>query len=286
MIEIFHVSDLHFGKCDSQNRRSESLLGGISRQFPFTVNDNRYLLVTGDVTDHGKKEEYERATQALLPFADRVFVTPGNHDYGSLWGTDYSERKAQYFDDPFAKGLGFTHSFFDKKVYIHLLQDQSDHWPLMILGLNSCAKEGLSDFAQGEVGEDQRGELAKKLAQYDSQTPKLLFLHHIPNKAAEWEWIMTLRDWDELMAVVRGRVDVLAFGHQGKVMEVNGSKKTKPAQIRPMRVRSIAKDSKHYSKSGLMLLDADGSVDEQKFYRITLDGNRPTAIVVSVAPVG
>ncbi len=28
---------------------------------------------------------------------------------------------------------------------------------------------------------------------------------------------MTLRDWKELMAVVEDKVDVIAFGHQGKL---------------------------------------------------------------------
>lgn len=265
MIEIFHVSDLHFGKSASQNRRANSLLDGISRHFPFTGGDNRYLLVTGDITQGGEKDEYKLAKQALSPFAGGVFVTPGNHDYGSLLGTDYSKRKAKYFDDPFANALGFTHPFFEKKVFTRPIRDQSDHSALMMIGLNSCAKEGIFDFAQGEVGANQRDELALILAQCDPQIPKLLFLHHIPNKAAEWELIMTLRDWEELMAVIRGRVDVLAFGHQGKEMEVSRRKIPIPAQIRPMRARRIAMDSKRDSKRALVL-DADGSVAEQAFY--------------------
>jgi hypothetical protein len=155
----------------------------------------------------------------------------------------------------------------------------------MMIGLNSCAKEGVHDLAQGEVGDEQRDELALILAQCNPKTPKILFLHHIPNKAAEWEFVMTLRDWEELMAVARGRVDVLAFGHQGTVMEVGLRKKSRPAQIRPMRARSTAIDGKRGSKPALVL-DADGSVAEQAFYRITLDGNKPTASVVYVAAAG
>jgi hypothetical protein len=289
MIEIFHVSDLHFGKSPSQNRKANSLLEGISRQFPFNGDSNRYLLVTGDFTQNGEESEYELAGQALSPFADRIFVTPGNHDYGSLLGTDYSDQKAQYFDDPFAKTLGFKHSLFDKKVFMCQLQEQPDQIPLIMIGLNSCAKEGLHDFAQGEVGESQRNELADILTQCDPQTPRLLFLHHIPNKDAEWEFVMTLRDWKKLMAVVEGKVDVLAFGHQGKVMEIDPKKKCMPAQTRPMRVRSIAVKSMRGGKSNskhALVLDADGSVAEQAFYRITLDGNKPTASLVSVAPAG
>ena len=282
MLEILHVSDLHFGKSAKQDRKATALLKGISRQFPFTGPHNRYLLVTGDITDHGRKSEYELAMQALSPFTGRVFVTPGNHDYGSFSGITYSERKARHFDDPFAKTLGFEHPFFDKKVFVQELQGPPGHSALVIIGLNSCAKKGVFDFAQGEVGKNQLNELKQVLAQYGTEMPKLLFLHHIPNKDAEYEFVMTLRDWEDLMAIVGGRVDVLAFGHQGKVMEVGLRKKPMLAQTRPMQVRSFAVGRKRDSKRALVL-DADDSVDEQAFYLITLDGNKPTAKVVSVA---
>src|SRR5512139_3139562 len=116
MIEIFHVSDLHFGKSPKQNRKAESLLKKINRQFPFTKKNNRYLLVTGDITDSGNADQYKLAKGALRAFKGRVFVTPGNHDYGH-WGWEYSVESAEYFDTPFAESLGFTHRFFGKNVF-------------------------------------------------------------------------------------------------------------------------------------------------------------------------
>jgi hypothetical protein len=288
MIEIFHVSDLHFGKSGSQNDDANSLLKGINQRFPFNGNKDRYLLVTGDITQSGKEDEYALAGKALSPFAGRVFVTPGNHDYGSLLGTDYSEEKARYFDKWSAEVLKFTHPFFNKEVFVRPLTDQSNQ-AITMIGLNSCAKEGISDLAQGEIGEGQRKDLAEKLTQCDPRIPKLLFLHHIPNKEAEWALVMTLRDWKELMAVVRGKVDILAFGHQGRVMDVGLGLKapSKPASapIRPMQVRSAGAGSMHGVKAAgkrSLLLDADGSVGEQAFYRITLEGNTPKAEVVPV----
>ncbi len=287
MIEIFHVSDLHFGKSDEQNDSARSLLQGINQQFPFKDNKNCYLLVTGDITDSGDEDQYALASDALSPFAGRVIVTPGNHDYGSLLGTDYSEEKARYFDNWAADKIKFTHDFFDKRVFIHQLKDQSNQ-ALMMMGLNSCAKEGIWDLAQGEVGEKQRKELAQKFDQCDAQIPRLLFLHHIPNKEAEWSFVMTLRDWEELMALVRGKVDVLAFGHQGKVLEIGLRAKAKAvnAQVRPMKVRSIGIDNmKGIRGAGrrALVLDADNSVVEQAFYHITVEGNKTKAEVVTLA---
>jgi hypothetical protein len=280
MIEILHVSDLHFGKSASQSRKAKALLDAISRQYPVTGRDNRYLLVTGDITDSGEEEEYKLAGKALSPFAGRVFVTPGNHDWGSLCGTDYSEEKAQYFDHPFAEKLEFKHPFIDKRVFVKTLQDQSDHSTLMIIGLNSCTKVGVIDAAQGEIGLYQRDELRGILAQCDPQVPKLLFLHHIPNKEADWPSLMTLRDWRELMEVVMGKIDVLAFGHQGTVMQVDRRDRIilSPAPPRPMLSRSVVVGTKR-----AWVLDADNSVAEQACYFITSDGTTKTPTVIQFA---
>ena len=87
---------------------------------------------------------------------------------------------------------------------------------------------------------DQRNELADILAKYDAKIPKILFLHHIPNKDAAFPFIMTLKDWKELMAVVRDKVDVLAFGHQGKLeVGARGKSRTLKEIIRPMELRSL-----------------------------------------------
>jgi|GEM_PF-2416011 hypothetical protein len=275
MIEILHVSDLHLGKNAYTNGLAKSLLKAASERYPFAGKENTYLLVTGDVTDHGRNGEYDLAGQALTPFKDRIFVTPGNHDYGSWGGTDYNEEKAKHFDAPFAIALGFKHPFFGKKVFVRELQDQAGHTLLMI-GLNSCAKVGMEDWAQGEIGEDQRNELAGILEQYDANIPKILFLHHIPNKDAAFPLIMTLKDWKELMAVVGDKVDVLAFGHQGKLeVGARGKSRTTREIIRPMELRSLDGGGKRALKKTMKrtwVLDADASVAEQSCYSIKWDG--------------
>jgi hypothetical protein len=286
MIEILHVSDLHFGQGSYPDGLAKSLLKAASERYPFAGEENTYLLVTGDFTDHGRKSEYERAGQALSPFTGRVFMTPGNHDYGSFFGTDYSEEKAKYFDDPFAKTLEFNHPFFDKKVFVRELQDRSGH-SLIMLGLNSCTKVGTDDWARGEIGESQRNELATILAQYDAKTPKILFLHHIPNREADLPDIMTLMDWKELMEVVVDKVDVLAFGHQGELgVGTRGKSRTSVVQTRPMKLR-ILDGGRKRALSPLRrtwVLDANDSVARQSCYSIRWDGEeiRPEMIMLGV----
>lgn len=269
MIEIFHISDLHFGKTETQNRKAKSLLEIIKREFTVASQSERYLLVTGDFTQRGNEEEYKLAYEALSPFEKRVLITPGNHDYaGNYFGTDYSKERAKYFDHSFAASLGIDHSFYEKKsVFVSLLQD------LVMIGLNSCTKVGKEDKAQGEIGDSQLTDLREKIKLYKA-LPKIVFLHHIPNRDAEYPDYMTLKDWRKLMDVVAGKVDVLAFGHQGKVMQVDESGKSRILRAknrRPMKVRHIDTDRKR-----MWVLDADSSVGKHSlaYYRVACEGNQ------------
>jgi hypothetical protein len=156
------------------------------------------------------------------------------------------------------------------------LKDKSGN-SLIVIGLNSCTRGGvLKDWARGEIGESQRKELADILRKCSPKTPKLLFLHHIPNKEAEWAQFMTLMDWQQLMEVVRGKVDVLAFGHQGQLDIDYDKSLTWKALSRPMQVRSFERD--HFTFEGgkpMTVLDANASVSELACYRIIWDGLQP-----------
>ena len=273
MIEIIHVSDLHFGKSGAQDAKAALLLEKIAARFAFTPGGGCFLCVTGDITDHGEQDEYERAGRELARFAGQVFVTPGNHDYGSILGTAYSKRKAKYFDVGFASPLGFRHPYAEKKkVFWQELRDESEVNGLLVIGLNSCARVGFLDLAQGNVGSDQRHHLGTLLGDALPEMPKLLFLHHIPHRDAKWPAVMTLRDHKELMAVVGDRIDVLAFGHQGSELGVAGGSEARlvQAERRPMAVRRATPAG----TGAAWLLDADNSVQEQACYRIVVDGGR------------
>jgi len=70
MIEIFHVSDLHFEKSEKQTKRSKLLLKKIKEKFKIGEAENKYLLITGDTVQDGEKKEYKIALQALIPFKE------------------------------------------------------------------------------------------------------------------------------------------------------------------------------------------------------------------------
>lgn len=78
MIVIAHLSDIHIDDGPRSVDRARAVmerLDGLSR-------DLDAVLVTGDIADHGRPDEYERAKEVLTS-RHPVLVCPGNHDVRS-----------------------------------------------------------------------------------------------------------------------------------------------------------------------------------------------------------
>lgn len=293
MIEIFHVSDLHFEKSEKHTKRAKLLLKKIKEEFKIGEAENKYLLITGDTVQDGEKNEYKIALEALIPFKENVCVVPGNHDYGPM-GSGYSNNAAKRFDNDLANKLGIIHRFFPKTPYSKIVKDKEGN-KVLLIGLNSCLKtKSILDFAEGKIGKKQRKSLDQILRnQAYKDIPKIIFLHHIPHRRAKGIF-MSLKDWDKLMDIVRDRVDVLAFGHEGKMGELEQKeiKKMKMAKqdikrlidlrktsipIREMKLRSGKGQGIRY------YLDANKSVKEQACYRIKIEGSKVSARLIKLA---
>lgn len=73
MIEILHVSDLHFGAPFLPDRAGA--VHTLARR-----RDPDLVVVSGDLTQRAKRREFEAAAAFLEDFEVPVAVTPGNHD--------------------------------------------------------------------------------------------------------------------------------------------------------------------------------------------------------------
>lgn len=77
-MEIAHISDLHFGISSYHDRGNERVLQEVAG------SRMDHLIITGDVTNSGRDEEYLRAAEALKKYgllsSERLTVIPGNHD--------------------------------------------------------------------------------------------------------------------------------------------------------------------------------------------------------------
>ncbi|MET7460274.1 metallophosphoesterase [Nonomuraea sp. NPDC005501] len=75
MIVIAHLSDTHLDGTPRAAERTRKVAEFVDR-LPYELDA---VLVTGDIADHGRAEEYEEARK-LLDLRHPTFLCPGNHD--------------------------------------------------------------------------------------------------------------------------------------------------------------------------------------------------------------
>lgn len=204
-MKFIHLSDLHFHRKKKENKEATKILDFIKKQYP-----DRYLIITGDIADDGHETQFERAFEAFKPFKGRIFICPGNHDYGVV-GNFYSQERAVRFDEmlsiPLEQGGTFNR---DNTPVVNVVEEKNDRVMLIALDTN-LETDHPFDFACGEVGEKQLSSLNTILATTENMVKVLFFHHHlfIHNNP-----FMELKDGAELMRVIFNRVDVVLFGHK------------------------------------------------------------------------
>lgn len=75
---IAHLSDIHFGRIADPN---------IVHAIVEEVNDRKVdlVVVSGDLTQRARPEQFQEAAAMLASFEARVLVVPGNHDVFAWW---------------------------------------------------------------------------------------------------------------------------------------------------------------------------------------------------------
>ncbi|GAK55720.1 predicted phosphohydrolase [Candidatus Vecturithrix granuli] len=205
-MKFLHLSDLHFRSHPEYNRDILTTLDMIREHYPF-----HYLIITGDITDDGHEIQYEQAYQALAPFVGRIFICPGNHDFGAK-GNLFSRERAERFDRMLAIPLQQRGTFSgDNLPVLHLLQEEEQQILLIALDTNL---ETLSpfDFACGQVGATQLTALNSLLSDPEiSDMIVVVFFHHHP--FLHTDPLRKLLDAKELMRILYKRVHLVLFGH-------------------------------------------------------------------------
>ena len=270
MIELFHISDLHICQSRANDIRVCNLLDILEFKYFLSEAENRYLLITGDIVQHGTIKQYKSALTRLRRFKGKLLLIPGNHEYG-FQGTGYTEKAAMHFDEEFHRELVGNFEFRNKLPLVKEIKDDSGN-SILFIGLNSCRlTKSILDFATGEIGEQQLNELNKILIKYqDKKFYKLVALHHVPHRTGRPGPIMTLIDRGAFMDIVKDRIDVLAFGHEGKdLIDPNNGELPFTGnisqQVRPMKVMS----ANHFGIK--YYLDANNSVNNRSCYRIEVN---------------
>ena len=80
---IAQITDLHVtrpGRLCNDKVDTGRLLGAAVERIRRLVPAPDLVIVTGDLVDHGERDEYRETRQLMEPLSMPVFVVPGNHD--------------------------------------------------------------------------------------------------------------------------------------------------------------------------------------------------------------
>lgn len=209
-MKFLHLSDLHIHTYGKDNTDVTAMLSFIYEKYP----DHR-LIITGDITDDGTEDQFENAYELLQPFQNRIFICPGNHDFGAA-GNFYSHERALRFDHFLAKQLVQGGTFKgDSTPVVNVVRDGDTEIMLIALDSNLETHHPF-DFACGEIGEYQLNALNTILTSGPrTGMVKVLFFHHHPFMVNDP--FMELKDAKDLAKTIYGKIDLVLFGHKHEV---------------------------------------------------------------------
>jgi calcineurin-like phosphoesterase family protein len=206
-INILHLSDIHFKRkvtdtfrSDIKQRMLEAIRSHIEKESNCIPN---FVVVTGDISFSGKKEEYDEAEfflneiRAILPGSAEFLIVQGNHDvdrdkldcFANLYSIVKNNKQVdEFLEHPYQIKHKIIPKFqefrnFVKRMNPDLYKREEDFFwvknfeesNISFLGLNSCwACEGDQDKDNITLGYPQVSEALKQ-----SKHPnKILLMHH------------------------------------------------------------------------------------------------------------
>lgn len=150
------------------------------------------VLLTGDLTDNGDRQEYERLAEILEPLEIRALLLAGNHDH--------TPTLLEVLGGSVPDGLPDTH--FSYVV---------DDLPVRLVGLDTS----VPGAEHGEF-DDARSDWLDLNLRRAPRTPTLIFMHHPPFRTGiRWMDLTRLRGADRFEAVIAAnpQVRLVVAGH-------------------------------------------------------------------------
>lgn len=150
------------------------------------------VLMTGDLTDFGRPEEYRRLRQLIAPLERPTYVIPGNHD-------NRENLRQAFVDHAYLPGDG---------EFLHYVVDD---YPVRLIGLDTTIPG-----EPGGVMCDRRLAWLDETLRLEPRRPTVLFMHHPPFLAGIAHMdVQNCRGGDELGALVECHPQVMRIlcGH-------------------------------------------------------------------------
>ena len=119
------------------------------------------ILATGDLTEHGTRDEYAALAAIIAQANAPVFLIPGNHDNADA-----------------LRGALPDHTYLPAEGHLHYVIDD---YPLRLIGLDTTRP----GHPGGELCAERLAWLEARLAE-DHGKPAVIFMHHPPFRTGIW----------------------------------------------------------------------------------------------------
>jgi 3',5'-cyclic AMP phosphodiesterase CpdA len=149
-VRLLHISDLHAGSVVEAEieRGLEPLIARV---------DPELIVVSGDLTHRGSREQHERAAAFLKGLGRHLLVTPGNHDI------------------PYTFPARFTRPFREFERFWETTEPVFSSPSLFVIGLNSVRPWR---HQSGGIRESQLRAAAELLSRAPAGAARVVVLHH------------------------------------------------------------------------------------------------------------
>ena len=209
MIRVIHISDLHVRSNirRQENGNAKRLTKEIIKRYGKDKNNKTIVIMTGDLVDDGKEEQYKQlANNVINPLKQKfmVLAAPGNHDY-ALWGNAFDKKALKRFRDYVTKIPPHPKSRVDTV-------DIPNERKVLFIGIDSADPGDKAFFADGIVDKQQRDDIKKtlKVNKYKDYY-KVLYVHHHPFLR---KWFVAFQQASEFLNMIKTKVDLILFGHK------------------------------------------------------------------------
>lgn len=191
MAQIAHISDLHFGAASP----------GAINALVESLNDRQpdLVVVTGDLTQEGRKKEFIEARRFLDKLDAETFVIPGNHDVPV-------RNLLARFTAPYDR--------FGRYIAADTNPAYSSE-QLKLVGLNSARRAALDiNWSYGRLSRKQINNAAAQLSESPPNALKAIAVHHPVIKGPGRAGARTVgRGSEGLRAFVKAGLDIVFTGH-------------------------------------------------------------------------
>lgn len=181
MKTIMHISDLHFGRVDTE------VCDGLTRDIEFIRP--QLLAVSGDVTQRATVNQFQAFDQYIRSFPIAKVIVPGNHDVPlyNLFAR-------------FTRPLHRFRKFVEPNEFPTYEDDD-----LFVLGANTAHSWTVSG---GRLSNQTTDTISKRFDKISPKKLRVLVCHHPMHEAGK----VTL-EWVGGIEKIRSRVDLILTGH-------------------------------------------------------------------------